>query len=416
MHTILPPKWKVMRMKFLCDINTGDKDTVNAIDDGKYPFYVRSQTVEKINSYTQDCEGVLTAGDGVGVGKVFHYFNGKFDFHQRVYLLNHFRNIRGKYLFYYLKENFYKVALDGGSKSTVDSLRRPTFQNFQITYPEIESQDKIIDFLDKETTRIDTLISKKQKQIELLNEKRQAIITQSVTKGLKENVKMKYSGEEWIGEIPEHWDVIKHSLVLKNLEQGWSPVAENKSVDPGEWGVVKISCISKGKFVQFENKSLIPGTEVRMKHQIRKGDLLMSRGNTVNLVGDVCLVDKIDYQLLFSDLVYRLKYQENKINKKYVMYFLLSQVGRYQISRDASGSSMTMAKISQENIKSWIITLPPLNEQNKITYEIDLQLSQIDVLKEKVTSSIELLKEYRSSLITHAVSGKIDISKYEVSK
>ena len=84
----VPEHWEVKRLKFLCDVQTGDKDTVNAIDDGEYPFFVRSQTVERINSFTFDCEAVLTAGDGVGVGKVYHYVNGKFDFHQRVYMMN----------------------------------------------------------------------------------------------------------------------------------------------------------------------------------------------------------------------------------------------------------------------------------------------------------------------------------------
>ena len=405
-----------MRMKFLCDITTGDKDTINAVDDGEFPFFVRSQTIERINSYTNDCEAVLTAGDGVGVGKVFHYFIGKFDFHQRVYLMNNFRYVEGKYLYYYLKENFYKVALDGGAKSTVDSLRRHVFQNFQVTFPVLSDQERIIKILDKETTRIDSLISKKQKQIELLQEKRQAIITQYVTKGINPNVKMKVSGSDLIDEIPEHWKIIKHSLILRNLEQGWSPVAETKSVELGEWGVVKISCISKGRFIECQNKSLIPGTEIRSQYKIKKGDILMSRGNTVDLVGDICHVDKIENNLLFSDLVYRLEYLESKVDKLFVMYFLLSQIGRFQISSDASGTNLTMAKISQENIKNWKICLPPKEEQISIRQKLINQINKMDDLIEKINISIDLLIEHRSSLISNIVSGQIDISKYEVSK
>ena len=120
---VIPTDWDITRLRFLCEITTGDKDTVNSIDDGQYPFYVRSPNIERINSYTFDGEAILTAGDGVGAGKVFHYANGKFDFHQRVYNLHEFKKITGKYLFYYMQENFIKEIEKGNAKSTVDSIR-----------------------------------------------------------------------------------------------------------------------------------------------------------------------------------------------------------------------------------------------------------------------------------------------------
>lgn len=98
-------------------------------------LFVRSQSVERINSYTADCEAVLTAGDGVGVGKVYHYINGRFDYHQRVYMMSRFNFVTGRFFFHYLSTMFQKVALDGGAKSTVDSLRMPIFMNFQFTVP-----------------------------------------------------------------------------------------------------------------------------------------------------------------------------------------------------------------------------------------------------------------------------------------
>lgn len=177
----VPEHWDVKRLKFLCDVQTGDKDTVNSIDDGEYPFFVRSQTIEKINSFTFDCEAVLTAGDGVGVGKVYHYVNGKFDFHQRVYMMNNFRGVTGKFFFRYLAATFHKVALDGGAKSTVDSLRMPLFMNFEITVPPAEEQSKIIAFLDNETAKFDTLTSEVNRAIALLQERRSALISSAVT-------------------------------------------------------------------------------------------------------------------------------------------------------------------------------------------------------------------------------------------
>ncbi len=107
----IPEHWEVMRMRYLCSITTGNKDTINRVDDGLYPFYVRSPKVERINTYSYDGEAVLMAGDGVGAGKVFHYVNGKFDYHQRVYNLYKVKKIKAKLLYYYMKSHFrYVIA------------------------------------------------------------------------------------------------------------------------------------------------------------------------------------------------------------------------------------------------------------------------------------------------------------------
>ena len=181
----VPEGWEVKKLRFLCTIETGDKDTINAEDDGSYPFFVRSQTVERINTYTKNCEGVLTAGDGVGVGKVFHYVNGKFDFHQRVYLFSNFKGIRGKYFFLYLKEFFWRVAFDGGAKSTVDSLRRPMIANFPFVVPNEIEQTAIATYLDRETDKIDRLTDKVEAAVARLQEYRTALITAAVTGKIK---------------------------------------------------------------------------------------------------------------------------------------------------------------------------------------------------------------------------------------
>lgn len=177
----VPVHWAIKKLKYLCRVQTGDKDTVNAIDDGEYPFFVRSQTVEKIGSFTADCEAVLTAGDGVGVGKVFHYYCGKFDFHQRVYMFNQFSLVEGRFFYFYLLSNFHKVALDGGAKSTVDSLRLPLIQNFDMTIPSVSEQRKIVDFIEAQCGRLDVLISRTEQSISLLIERRSALITAAVT-------------------------------------------------------------------------------------------------------------------------------------------------------------------------------------------------------------------------------------------
>ncbi|MEY4540545.1 MAG: hypothetical protein RLZZ306_2302 [Bacteroidota bacterium] len=177
----IPEHWEVKRMRFLCDITTGGKDTENREDNGLYPFYVRSQTIERISSYSFDGEAILTAGDGVGVCKVWHYVNGRFDFHQRVYMLSNFQFVLGKYLFYYLKENFGKEVMKLSAKSTVDSLRRPMFQNFMIPFGTLKEQEQIILKIEKEEIRLQNIIDKTKEEIQLLIEYKVALISEVVT-------------------------------------------------------------------------------------------------------------------------------------------------------------------------------------------------------------------------------------------
>ncbi|MFZ3208523.1 MAG: restriction endonuclease subunit S [Geobacteraceae bacterium] len=173
--------WKVKRLKYLSDIQTGGKDTENREDDGEYPFYVRSQTIERISTYSFDGEAILTAGDGVGVGKVFHYANGKFDYHQRVYRISDFREVDGKFLFYFMKSYFYKEVIRLSAKSTVDSLRLPMLQDFPVVLPEKKEQTSIVVHIETECSRLNTIIDKFKKQINLLKEYRTTLISEVVT-------------------------------------------------------------------------------------------------------------------------------------------------------------------------------------------------------------------------------------------
>ena len=128
----IPQNARIIRLRFLSSIQTGDKDTVNRVENGKYPFYVRSPIVERIDTFSFDGEAILMAGDGVGAGKVFHYVNGKFDYHQRVYNIHNLKGVLGKFLYYYLRENFYKEIEQSNAKSTVDSIRLPMLLDFPI--------------------------------------------------------------------------------------------------------------------------------------------------------------------------------------------------------------------------------------------------------------------------------------------
>jgi len=117
--------WVERTIEQVAKVTTGNKDTQNKVDDGEYPFFVRSQNVERIDSYSYDGEAILTSGDGVGVGKNFHYINGKFDFHQRVYCIYDFeKEVSGKYVFMYFSQHFYKRVMRMSAKNSVDSVRK----------------------------------------------------------------------------------------------------------------------------------------------------------------------------------------------------------------------------------------------------------------------------------------------------
>ena len=181
----IPEHWKIKRTRFLCNIQTGDKDTVNREDDGLYPFYVRSPKVERINTYSFDGEAVLMAGDGVGAGKVFHYANGKFDYHQRVYNLHNFKDVSGLFFYYYILNKFRYIIEEGAAKNTVDSVRLNMIQDFWMTIPPVSEQQNIVKYIDGEISKIDSQIAKANQRIELLNELKQSIITEAVTGKIK---------------------------------------------------------------------------------------------------------------------------------------------------------------------------------------------------------------------------------------
>ena len=163
-------EWERKRLKDVCNIRTGNKNTQDKSDNGIYPFYVRSQIVERINSWTFDGEAILTAGDGVGVGKVFHYSTGKIGVHQRVYILSDFK-CDGKYLYSYFAGNFYNRVKRMSAKNSVDSVRMEMIADMPIALPSIEEQKKIGHLL----ALLDDRIATQNKIIEKL---------QSLIKGL----------------------------------------------------------------------------------------------------------------------------------------------------------------------------------------------------------------------------------------
>lgn len=181
----IPEHWEVKRLKYLCHIQTGNKDTQDADDNGEYLFYVRSPFIERSTSYSFEGEGILMAGDGVGAGRVFHHAFGKYAVHQRVYRLSDIININSYYLFYYTSSLFNKIMDMGSAQSTVPSVRLPMLTNFIVCNPSLSEQQQIADYLDRKCAEIDELVAVKQQKIETLKEYKKSLIYEYVT-GKKE--------------------------------------------------------------------------------------------------------------------------------------------------------------------------------------------------------------------------------------
>ncbi|WP_436677531.1 restriction endonuclease subunit S [Lactiplantibacillus plantarum] len=159
--------WEQRKTKELCDISTGKGNTQDKVKDGKYPFYVRSATIERSNEYLYDQEAVLTVGDGVGTGKVFHYVNGKYNLHQRVYRMFNFNHgVSAKYFYHYFSKNFYRRVMSMTAKTSVDSVRMEMIADMKIKFPSPAEQETIVAVLDG----VDDLISLHQRKLEKLQE------------------------------------------------------------------------------------------------------------------------------------------------------------------------------------------------------------------------------------------------------
>ena len=163
---ITPEDWDVARIVDVISITTGSRNTQDRVDDGEFPFFVRSQTVEHINSYSFDGEAVLTAGDGVGTGKIFHYINGKFDLHQRVHKMSNFSDrLVGYYFYLYFSNKFFDRIMSMTAKSSVDSVRREMIADMLVPLPPPEEQYAIAAALsdaDALIASLDALIAKKR--------------------------------------------------------------------------------------------------------------------------------------------------------------------------------------------------------------------------------------------------------------
>lgn len=318
--------------------------------------------------------------------------------------------LSGAYLFWASQSlpvaSQYQVSASGVTRF---GLTQGDIKRVEIPLPPLEDQTSIARFLDHVDSRIHRFISAKERLIKLVTEENQAIINRAVTRGLDPSVSLKPAGVDWLGDIPEHWNVRPLGRCLHGIEQGWSPVAAEGAISPGQWTVLTLSAVRTGCFDPGAVKPISMESQVRKDLVVRDGDLLMTRANTRSKVGDVCIVKHARPLTIISDLIYRLLVDSSRLDASFLMNQLLSPVGRLQIERDARGSSDTMPKITQRRMRAWKILVPPIWEQTQIVKAVEERLVTVSQAAVTTHRQMSLLREYRTRLISDVVTGKLDV-------
>ena len=388
----IPTHWNLCRLRFLCRITTGNQDTQNAVEDGIYPFYVRSPKIERANSYTFDGESVLMAGDGAGAGKVFHHAFGKYAIHQRVYCFFDFKNIVPRY-FYYFVSNLFSSEIDKGSaKSTVASVRLPMLQNFILCLPTTKEQTYIAAYLDTQCAKIDEIIAQAKASIEDYKQWKMSVVNDAVTHGLDPNAEMKDSGIYWMGKIPTKWGLkrLKYIFAIKKDiagELGHTVLAITQQ------GIKPKNMSDKGQFaLDYSKYQLVVPGDFAMNHM----DLLTGWVDISQYSG----VTSPDYRVFFA-----LHPEEIDTNYyKHVFQTCYRCRIFYGLGQGVSG--LGRWRLPAEMFLNFVLPVPPLDEQRKIGEFLDKQCAKIDDLIIEKQSLIDDLESYKKSLIYEVVTGK----------
>lgn len=285
------------------------------------------------------------------------------------------------------------------------TLNKEKIRNIEAILPPFPEQQKIAAIL----TSVDDVIEKTQAQINKLKDLKTGMMQELLTRGVgvdgKPHTEFKDSP---VGRIPKDWGVVKLSSVLSKIDSGWSPSCIEVPPESGQWGVIKVSAVTRGSFLEIESKTLPDGLSPKPLIRIKKGDILLTRANGVaDLVGKCVLVlDEPKANLMMSDKILRLNYSK-AIHPYYLLYYFNSRTIRKQIELSWGGSS-GQKNISQADIKNYLIALPSLEEQ-KIIGDAIFRVDQLWAnKKEKLTKLEQLKKALMQDLLTGKVRVNVD--------
>lgn len=344
----------------------------------------------EIKIYNDDVVFVKT---GSTVGKVAHIENL-----QQPATLNPqlivFKNlkIKSKLLYYNLTSSIIQDSVKlSTSGSVIPTLTQNEIGNYNLVIPSAYEQDCMIDYLDKKTSQIEDLISKKEELIETLKASRTKLISETVTKGLDKNLPMKDSGVEWIGEIPSHWK-IKRLKYVTDITMGQSPDSSDYNFE--EYGYPFL----QGN-AEFTQKSPIPKVYCeKAKKYSRFGDILMSVRAPVGAINISNQIYGIGRGLCSISCL--------KISKEYMWYAMPIFINELKINSKGT----TYESVTMDDVNNMTCIVPPLNEQINISQYLDVKVIQIDEIILKAQEQIDILKKAKQKLITEVVTGKIDVT------
>lgn len=313
-----------------------------------------------------------------------------------------------RYVHYLLRNPIYitqYMSRSKGIRVNQWDLDPDEFKKIELLLPSKDEQSKIFEFLDHETAQIDTLIEKQQALIQLLKEKRQAVISHAVTKGLNPDAPMKDSGVEWLGEVPEHWEVkrIKHYGKI----MGGFAFKSDDFIDSG-YPVLKISNVSHLQ-LNFDDESFLPLSfvEKHLEYKVEENDLVFAMTRPIISGGiKVAKIPKLEAMPLVNQRVGFLKLK-SELLADFILYSSLSSSFKAQFKNNMTITNQP--NISGEGIESVALPMPPKNELVEIVDFLNNSETVFQNLSIKSEQQVELLKERRTALISAAVTGKIDV-------
>lgn len=394
-----------VRVKFICRLGYGDALPKDEEFAGGVAVFGSNGQYATTSARNTDIPAIVLGRKG-SYGKVNWAPDGCFASDTTFFVDERLTAENLRWLFWSLQT----LGLDEGSQeAAVPGLNRESVYEERICLPSLANQVTVANYLDRETARIDGLIAEKERMLTLLEEKRAALISRVVTRGLDPNAPLKPSGQEWLGKIPAHWQVLRLKFATSGIDQGASPQCYSYPAAPGEWGVLKTGCVNGGEFREQENKALPDENESLPEIEVRQGDVLMSRASgSVDLIGSVAHVSSQPAaRLMLSDKIFRFRVREDVLNPRYLVLAMGARYLRHQIKSVISGAEGLANNIAKSDVMELLLVVPPILEQRRIVEDLDRAISSSKVLCGSLGESITLAKERRAALITAAVTGQI---------
>jgi len=389
--------WVKQSIEDIAKVTTGNKDTQDKIDDGKYPFFVRSQTIEKINSFSYDGEAILTSGDGVGVGKIYHYIIGKFDFHQRVYCIYGYEeDIEGKFVFYFFSKHFYNRVMRLSAKNSVDSVRKAMITEMPIIFPPtLQEQQKIASCL----SSLDELIAAHSDKLETLKDHKKGLMQNLFPQKGQKVPNYRFLEFEDDGEWSEKTVRQVYDFKVTNSFSRAKLNYESGSVKNIHYGDIhtKFSTlfdITK-ETVPFINAD-VPIDKIINENYCIEGDMIFADASEdIDDVGKSIEIINLNKEKLLAGLHTLLARQiKPKLTKGFAGYLFKADNIRNQIKREAQGAKVL--GISAGRISNVKIYYPKsTSEQQKIAS----CLSALDELITAQSDKIEQLQQHKKGLM-----------------